>query len=86
MSSILGIDPDTKTVHMIGDDTKSERVFAAKQGFDIVTVSDEVARLAFRQKWPLCTEIGVDLADGQDISVEHSVTLGSVVPTLESES
>jgi len=136
MSSILGIDPDTNLVRMVGDDTKSERVFAAKQGFDIVTVSDEIARLAYGEKWPLAqllehvdqggeyayagkalpagvardnsnpaievytdtttnqlyyrtcedfalrmrqkgsaawTEISVDYAAGQDISVEHSV-------------
>lgn len=53
MSSILGIDPDTKIVRMVGDDTKSERVFAANRGFDIVTVSDEIARLAYGEKWPL---------------------------------
>lgn len=83
MSSILGIDPDTKIVCMISDDTKSERVFAAKQGFDILTVSDEVARLAYGQKWPLWTEIGIDLAAGQDESVE--ITCLGALSAVESD-
>lgn len=84
MSSILGIDPATQIVHMVGDDTKSERVFAAKQGFDIVTVSDAVARLAYGQKWHGWAEIGIDLAAGQDKSVE--ITRLGTLPAVESES
>ncbi len=84
MSSILGIDPATQIVRMVGDDTKSERIFAARQGFDIVTVSDEMARLAYGQKWPLWTLIGVDYAAGKDISVEISAR--RPLPAVESES
>lgn len=65
MTSILGIDPNTKIVRMVGDNTKSERVFAAKKGFDIVTVSDAIARLAYGEKWPLAqTRYAVTVPQG----------------------